>query len=280
MKICINGKFCDSNIATISVDDRGLLLGDGLFETVLAIDGKLIFFQQHYDRLRQSAQQLMIPLHDSYQQLHSSCLSLLTENQLNQTTAAIRITLTRGSSEQRGIGLPQTPHPTLIITANRYQVMPPPELRMMISRFQRNQHSPLTSLKTTNYLEFILCRAHAQRAGFDDGILLNTDGYLTESTTANLFFIDDNVVYTPSLDCGVLPGIVRTQIIELCKAQAIKVEQTQLAPDSIASMDLAFQTNSLVGIAPIHSIDNSHFSDWKNSVFKRIEAAYSEQLTG
>jgi branched-chain amino acid aminotransferase len=252
--IYLNKQFLAATEANINIADRGFLLGDGLFETLSADQGKIAFFKEHYERLKNSAAYLKIPFNYSESDLLKICGSLLEKNNLSNT-AVLRITLTRGLSE-RGIDSPMHGQSTLLITAAAYSP-PTKSITACITDIIRNEHSVISKLKTLNYLENILARQTAKERGFDEGIMLNTQHHITETSVANLFFKIGDTLVTPPLSSGVLPGIIRQQVLNACKQQNIPCLEQTLTLDDIQKASHAFQTNSLIGLQVITKISLS-----------------------
>ncbi|MGB6976446.1 MAG: aminotransferase class IV [Gammaproteobacteria bacterium] len=250
----INQHITSMDSPLIQANDRGLLLGDGLFETLKAIKGLPLFFSKHFARLKRSAQFLAIPFLYSQNEMLSICQQVLNANKLDDKVASLRITLTRGCSN-RGIDLPTDCQPTLLVTANSYSPINSYP-KALVTSLQRNEHSPLIRHKTLNYLELILARKTAKEQGYDEGILLNSCGALTESATANIFLVLNNEeIITPRLEDGILPGITREVIFECCHIVNIPLSEQKIMPEQIKTATEAFQTNSLIGIQTFSFID-------------------------
>ena len=267
----INGSFVSEESPIIYANDRGLLLGDGLFETIKSVSGVLHYFDRHYNRLKKAAAILEMPLSYSLDDLKHYGEQLLKSNQLMDQVAAVRITLTRGRGE-RGISVSSS-SPTLLMTAVAYDdsVADKP-IRMMVTDNRRNEYSVLTTLKTTQYLESIMARQSAQACGFDEGMLLNTKGMLTESSVANIFFVKDDHLITPPISDGVLPGIMRQLILDYCATTGISVEERSVAPTEVYGMTAAFQTNSLIGIQLMSCFDDYYLPELlDNSIIRRLK---------
>lgn len=255
--IAINGKMIPADDAAISPFDRGLLLGDGLFETMRAYHGHVLYFDRHWERLIHSALQSAISIPLSKQAVIDLMDALLKKNQLAHHDAIIRLTLTRGVSVTRGI-LPmdlQQP-PTLLIYSFPYQPVNKAAMSVHISTVTvRNEYSPLSRLKTLNYLDHILARLDAQKLGADEAILLNTRGFIASATTANVFAIMDACVITPPVSDGVLPGIMRRNVIDLCHAHQIPIMEKSIHPDEWMMAEELFLTNSVMEIMPICAVN-------------------------
>lgn len=261
MLIYINGCHFDANKPSILASDRGLLLGDGVFTTIKVVNSHLINFAEHFARLQANARFIHIPFSFTAQALHEACLELLKANNAGEGTFILRITLTRGSS-RRGIDIETNCTPNLIITISKFPDTLPESVSLTLSTFKRNEFSPLTKIKSLNYLDAILARHEAQNLGFDDAILTNTREHICETTTANIFFVGNSKLYTPPLADGVLPGIMRAQVLKTAQALEIQIIQTSIDTHSIAQFDECFITNSVFGIQKISKIGaqifNSH----------------------
>ena len=254
MQVFLNDTIISAEQAHISIHDRGFLLGDGLFETIKATDGCLDYFTAHYQRLAASAKVLALNMPYTHDQLFALCQDLLLANQLMQQTAVLRITLTRGESS-RGIAIVAEAKPTLLITAKVYEKSPLLHPRAYITDIQRNHASSLLQHKTLQYMEPIMARQQAQALGFDEGIMLNTQGCVTESSVANLFFIYPDRILTPRIEDGVLPGIIRAQVITFAKEKALPLFEQEIPVALALQSEAILQTNSLIGIQALASIN-------------------------
>jgi branched-chain amino acid aminotransferase len=246
MKLWLNGALLDAEAARIDPFDRGLTLGDGLFETILCRHGHPLWLDRHLARLGAAAQFLGIPLEWAEDDIVTAVAALIAAEQL--VDGAIRITLTRGPAP-RGLAPPAEPMPTLIMTAAAGLAAPAPVRAIIATVTRRNQASPLSRLKTLNALDNILARREAAERGADDAILVNTADRVAEASAANLFIAAQGVLRTPPLAEGALAGIARALLIE--QRGAI---ETTLTPADLVDADAVFLTNSL-GLRPVASID-------------------------
>lgn len=275
MHLFLNDSIIPEEKASIHIKDRGFLLGDGLFETLKVQNGHIEFFDTHYKRLSDSAKAIFIPLNFSADALKKICQELIIKNELINKTAAMRITLTRGIG-LRGINLPKKPNPTLVISMTEYHPENDQYPRALITNVKRNQFSPIVKLKTLNYLEPIFARNEAQSHGYDEGVMLNTDGFITECSIANIFFVTNNIVSTPSIESGILPGIIRNHVIELCHENGIQIIEKAISVDEALNADEAFQTNSLIDIQPLSQINQKKFSVVDFSITNTLMMLYRQ----
>ena len=235
----------------IGLDDRGLLLGDGLFETVLARAGELVDLEAHLARMVAGCAVLGLPAPDPGQ-AEALMRRALTDAGLTRGRAAVRLTYTAGSGG-RGLDRPQAPQPRLFATAAAAAV-PAGPARLMISTVARNEGSPASRLKTLSYLDNVLARRQATAAGADEAVMLNGRGEVACAAAANLFWIAQGQVFTPSLACGVLDGIVRRAVMA-----AVTVQEAAVGAEALAGAQAVFLTNSLIGVREAASLDGRRF---------------------
>ncbi len=244
----LNGKLINQDHAKISPADRGFLLGDGLFETILIKNGKLEFINQHLKRLYAGMNAIYIKIPYDMAQLSVAVVELLTAT--NFDNASIRITVTRGyacAGSARGITINDNLNPTVMITATPYIKTNHKPLSVMISQYRRNENSPLCQVKALNYLDNIMARNQAVMAGFDDAIMLNSKGNISCATVANIFIDIDGKIITPPLSDGALAGIMRQNIIDMAENTTNQVKQSTIKIDDLYKADEIFITNSLIG---------------------------------
>lgn len=248
-----NGAFVAESEASIAIADRGFTLADGIFETVRAAETRPLWLGEHLARLRAAAEFLGLLVAYDDAAIEGAIVRLLQNNGL--TESAVRITLTRGPTSQRGLWSSDNPgHPTLLITTAATGKMPPQ--RLVICRTtRRNEHSPLSSIKSLNYVDNILARREAIRKGATDAFMLNTQNHVACATVGNVFFRIGGQWVTPRLSDGILPGLARAKIIPVIAAS----EKTLTEPDLLQA-DAAFISNSL-GCTIIASIEGRVLPD-------------------
>jgi aminodeoxychorismate lyase len=239
----------------IPLDDRGLLLGDGLFETVLAVDGALHALDAHLERLAAGCATLGLPAPDR-QEAVALMNRALTGVQAPR--AAVRLTLTAGSGG-RGLDRPAQAEPRLFASAAP-SLRPQASARLVVSGVRRNDGSPASRLKTLSYLDNVLARAEAQTRGADDAVMLNTRGEVACAAAANLFWLKGGVLFTPALECGVLPGVARAEIIAGARRMGVVTREVRTAREEVLSAEACFLTNSLIGLRPVSELDGTRFS--------------------
>jgi branched-chain amino acid aminotransferase group I len=253
--IFLNGKFIPQEEAQVSVLTPGFLYGWGLFETMRAYNNRIVYFDKHLERLKKSARLLNIRCPYSLAQFKEIIHEVVKINGLRD--AYVRLTLWKS---ERGAD-------TLII-AKKYQPYSSQKykkgFRACISSFRQNEDSFLAQLKTTNYLLYRLAYAKAREKGFDEAIILNHKGYISEASRSNLFLIKDKELFTPSLECSCLNGITRGGIFDLAKKYNIKAYEGDFSIPDLYACDEAFLTNSLMGIMPLVSVEERRIGLGRN----------------
>jgi branched-subunit amino acid aminotransferase/4-amino-4-deoxychorismate lyase len=237
---------------TVPTDDRGLTLGDGLFETLLAEHGRLQFWDAHLARLLAGCAALGIPA-PSASDLLSAAREALERGGLEDARAAVRLTWTAGSGG-RGLGRPRAPAPRLFAAAFEAPVAAPRAASLATVAVRRNEGSAASRLKTLSYLDNVLARAEAARTGADEAVMLNNRGELACAAAANLFWIEDRRLFTPALECGVLDGIMRRAVIRAAAGLGVECLEVRVQRQGFGAVPM-FITNSLIGLRPVERLD-------------------------
>ena len=264
--------------AMISALDYGFLYGYGLFETMRAYGGQVFRLDRHLDRLERSAR--ILGMSTETLDLKSAVEDVVQANQLSE--ARVRITISIGEGEM--IFVPNIcKKPTVLILAVPYQ--PYPEqvyqkgFRAIISSILRNSQSPISRLKSVNYLENILTKEGANTAGADEALCLNEKGFLAEGSMSNLFVVTDGVLRTPGEASGILPGITRGAIIELAEELGIKAVEDDITLKELIDSEEAFLTNSLIEVMPLTEVDGKTIAAGRpGSVTRKIMNSYKQMI--
>ncbi|WP_419952618.1 aminotransferase class IV [Methylobacterium sp.] len=233
--------------------DRGLTLGDGLFDTALCLGGRLAFREAHLARLAASADDLGFSIdREAVGEAMRRVAAAIGDG-------ALRTTITRGSGP-RGLAPPEPARPVWWIAATPRRAgsgFTPVSLHP--STIRRNETSPTARIKTLGYLDAILAAREARARGFDEALFLNTKGHLACAGTGNLFAILDGRLVTPPLSDGVLPGIVRAQVLGLARSLGIGTAERSLALEEVLAAEAVLMTNSLRGLSPVRVIGTTAF---------------------
>jgi len=272
MIVFVNGQFVPEEQATISVFDRGFLYGDGLFETLLVANGKPFRWEQHLLRLRRGAAYLKISLPYKPEELRRFVSRLVEENQM--PSALLRLTLSRGVGI-RGYSPRGAINPAFTISLHAAPARAannPPRWRLITSSLRLPADEPLAQFKTCNKLPQIVARAQADAAGADEALLLNTKGHVVEASSGNLFWIERATIKTPSLASGILPGVTREVVCELCASLGAKVHEATISPQRLQKVEGVFLSLSSMGIVEAVALNNRQLAT--SPLAGRLNEAY------
>jgi branched-chain amino acid aminotransferase len=275
-EVYINGKVVHASEAVVSLFDRGFLYGDGIYETLRVYQGKPFMLDAHIERMAKgcSAISLAMPAQETIKQ---GVYSVLEANSLKD--AYLRITVTRGPTGQMWYDI-RAEQPTVVIFAKPYTA---PDfglgVRLIVSRFRTDERSPLSGVKQIGILPKIMARLEAVQAGADDALLLDSRGYVSEATSSNAFWVVNGRLFTPSLSCGILPGITRRVVIELAKESGLEICEGEFELDEVFKAQEAFLTSSTWEIVPVASVDGVTIgSGLPNPVTQYLQRLYSDNL--
>jgi branched-chain amino acid aminotransferase/4-amino-4-deoxychorismate lyase len=244
-------------MTAVPTDDRGLLLGDGLFETILFKQGRAVLWEEHLARLARGCGVLGLPSPDA-DGLHGAAARAVREAGLGAARAAVRLTWSAGGGG-RGLDRPASPSPRLIASAAA-AARPTTPAALIVSSVRRNAFSPTSRLKTLSYLDNVLARREALAVGADEAVMLDGEGRLACASAANLFWITNDRLHTPSLACGVLDGVLRAQVLAAADALGSSVHEVEVPPSALHPAQALFITNSLIGLRPVARLDGRAFA--------------------
>ena len=254
--ISINGRLLPANTPCITADDRGFTLGDGVFETIRARNGRPLLLQTHLQRLRQGAQVLEMGV-PSPARLAGEARRVLEASRLSE--AVLRLSVSRGAG-QRGLAPASDTTPTVIVSAQPFQPYPlrwyDEGVSASVTGITRNEHSPLAGIKSLSYVEQVLARLAAQRGGSDLGLLLNTTGHIVSADCANLFIVRERRLLTPPLAAGALPGVARQVLLNIAGGLGLETAEVGLTREDLDHADEVLLTNVLLEVAPLVRLDD------------------------
>ncbi|MBP7051831.1 MAG: aminotransferase class IV family protein [Phycisphaerae bacterium] len=272
-KVFLNNELVDVEKAAISVADSGLLYGAGLFETMRSRNGVVFRVEDHLDRLFFSAAALSIDHSFDKPCLLSALDRVLEANDLKD--ARLRLTLTNGplaeSEDQR--------RPTLLITATEFRPYPSDYYNtgvlVVLCPFRQNPTDPTCGHKTTNYYPRLLALNLAHRRRAAEALWFATDNRLAEGCISNVFLVKDSVLYTPSVQTPVLPGIARKTVLQVAKEQSIEAVEKDLYIADLLGADEVFLTNIVMEVLPVthieqHAVGNGNVG----SVTQRLRESF------
>jgi branched-chain amino acid aminotransferase len=316
MIVFVNGQFVPEEQAVVSVFDRGFLLGDGLFETVQVRQGVPFRWAQHAERLQRGAALLRLPLPTPVagaedatngpcdlepgragppgrpcewqraqrsrptkpgvrlmESLRPQVGELIRRNGLSD--AVLRITVSRGPGP-RGYSITGAGPSTLVMALHPTPAPAPKTWRVATSAVRLVTGDPLAGVKTCSKAWQVMARAEAEAKGADEALLLNTDGQLAEGAGANLFWIEGGLVCTPPVSAGILPGITRALVLELCAELGVPVCETNGTRQTLLAVEGVFFTLSTWGIVPASELDGCPLPH--SPLVDRLQAASQNRL--
>lgn len=249
MTVWCNGHFVEN--LSLDVAERGLMLGDGIFETIAMRGGKAIWLDEHLQRLQSAATELGLKL--NIVEIHAALSAVL--GQSSSPNEVLRLTLTRGPTP-RGFTA-DGESPSLIISLNPFDLSKlPKSVRLATSSIRRNPTSPASRLKTLSYIDGIAA-AREVAAHADDAVMLNTDGHVASTTIANIFLLKHKKLVTPANDQAILKGIARSKLINGAVELGLQIETRPVKPDELLKADAVFLTNSLRLATAVSTIDRT-----------------------
>jgi aminodeoxychorismate lyase len=274
MLVFLNGHFLPEAQAVVPVNDRGFLLGDGLFETMRVAGGRPFRFAQHLERMTRGADFLKIKPPFTPKELEKFAAQLIEQNKLPD--AILRVTLTRGPGG-RGYNFNGDSKPTVVMTLHVVPSLENPiEWNLVTSSFHIPAADPLSSFKTTSKLLHVMARAEAKEKGADEALLINTNGEVAETAGGNLFWVYQDNICTVPTGRGVLPGITRAVVLEICQSLGLPVCKRVIKPEALRNSTGVFVTQSALGIVPVSSFDGEPVAP--SPLVDQIARAYHEML--
>lgn len=271
--VFLNGRIVPAGRAVVGVFDRGLMYGDGLFETLRAYGGVVFALDRHLQRLGLSAATLGIPVPRF--DWPKVIARLLERNGLLGADAWVRLTLTRGPAEP-GLLPPDAPEPTTILMARPVDPRLPAWQRrgVAVITLPFAHDSVLAEHKTLHYLPAVLGKGMARRAGAHEGLYALPDGTLREGTTSSLFVVRRGVLCTPP-GRGILPGITREVVLRIAAAAGLRAKETQLRANDLYRSEEAFLGASVSELIPIVRADGRRIGSGRpGPVTRRLQRLY------
>jgi branched-chain amino acid aminotransferase len=251
--VFLNGRIVDAARASVSVYDRGVLYGDGLFETMRAYKGVAFAIEEHFHRLRTSADILGLPIPNL--DWPGAISALLERNGLERHDAWVRLTVTRGPAEPRVLP-PDLPKPTTIMMVRPVdrEIAEHQKRGVKVALLPFSCHGFIPEHKSLNYLPAVLGKVLASYHGAYEGLFVRTDHILTEGTTSSVFIVRDGTLWTTP-EGGILPGVARALVLELARSNGLRAVEREITTTDLRLADEAFLTSSMVEVVPIVQVD-------------------------
>jgi D-alanine transaminase len=276
--IYLNGEYLPLKEATVSVEDRGFLFGDGIYEVVRFYGGRPFRLEAHLQRLHHSAQGAHLPLPDAVSHLTSIIERVVSENNLQD--AEIYIECTRGAAHPRSHPFPAEPHPTLLVMPVPIHALPDDALTRGLStvtapdiRWRR------CDIKSIMLLPNIIAKQEAREQGVFEAILVR-DGIITEGASTNVFAVIEGLLTTHPADHDILAGITRQVVLELAAELDLAVHEEPFTVDQLYSAQEVFLTSTTLEVQPVTQIDGRAVGNGRPGVVTmRLHEAF-QKTTG
>ena len=274
IKVWINGELIHRDQAKISVFDSAVQGGDAVWEGVRVYDGRIFCFEKHLNRLMESAKSMDFSNVPSVEEVKNAVFSTLKANGMKDDTH-IRLTLTRGEKITSGMNpkLNQFGCTLIVLAEWKSSIFYGKELRLVTSNIRRN--SPLcldSKIHHANLINNILAKIEANYAGADDALMLDLDGFVSETNATNIFMIKNGLVITP-FPKACLPGITRSLIIEICKNNNIPIVVQDISVTELYNADEVFTTGTMGELARVNEIDNRKIEN-KGGVLMQLQSLF------
>ena len=281
IKIFVNGKFLDRNNAKISVFDSGFLLGDGVWSGIRLHNGKLLFLKDHLQRLYDDAKAISLKIHVNKKELTKYLIQTVKKNKM-LSDVHIRLIISRG--------IKSTPYQDPSFTISKPTIVIIPEYKkpdeklykkglilktVKTIRGPKNVQDPV--LNTLSKLNCILACIEAKKNNADEALMRDINGNIATNNSTHFFFIKDNKVYTSTGNYCV-KGITRKNVIDICKANKIRIYQKNFKLKDVMKADEAFVTGTFANIIPVKKINNKKFSIKKSNLTFIIRNLYLEKI--
>jgi len=280
MTVYLNGMYLDQSQAVVSVDDRGFLFGDGVYEVTRARNGVLFEGDRHLRRLRRGLEGLSIALPPGLELEALAAISerLLQENDLGTGDATVYLQITRGSAPRRHQFPPPGTPPTVYLTANRLVLPDDVRSRGAAAVTTADVRWGRCDLKTINLLPNVLAKQQAVAAGAFEALLVR-DGIVTEGASSNLFAVVDGVIRTHPATNRILAGITREVLLELAAELALPVAQDPIRVEDLGRATEVMVTATTADVMPIVHVDGRPVRDGRpGPVARQLHGALTRRL--
>lgn len=278
MYVYLNDRIVPREDAVVSVFDHGFLYGDGIYETMRSYNGIVFMIDEHIKRLFRSASLIGLKIPYTSEKLKSSIYETIQANNLEN--AYVRLTISRGCGSL-GLDPDLCQKPSIVIIVKEQKDYPKSlyqkGLKAIIAQTRRNHKEAINpQIKSLNFLNNILAKLEAKEKNANEAIMLNVYGKLTEGTICNVFFYKDNMLLTPSIDCGILDGITRGIVIEIAKKEGIKVKEGKFTKSDIYAAHEIFITNTTMEVMPVSELDDNEYP--VGEISKNLRKLYRQKV--
>ncbi len=255
--IFMNGQLVPEQEAVVSVFDHGFLYGDGVFEGIRAYNGRIFKLEEHIKRLFESAHSILLNIPYDHRQVVEAVVDTVNANNLKD--AYIRVVVSRGVGDL-GLDPQKCKDSQMVIIADKISLFPEElynkGLSVVTVATRRNNADALDpKIKSLNYLNNILVKLEANRAGVLEAIMMTPQGYICEGSGDNIFIYRKNKLITPPAYLGILEGITRDVIIELAESEGFEIKEEPFTRHDLYVADECFLTGTAAEVIPVTEVD-------------------------
>lgn len=257
----LDGVIAPETETVVPVLDRGFLFGDSVYEVIRTLSGAPFAWEEHLDRLWQSAAGIRMRLDLDRRTVVQRIVDTLAR--AGNAESYIRIVVSRGAGSAPNIDLAHAPATPcwLVMVRALAPIDGVPVHLARVERLRNDRRALDPAVKSGNYLNNVLGLAEARDRGATDCLFLNAEGHVTEASTSNVFAVVRGTVCTPPLDSGILAGVTRAMLLDWCRAQGIPVAERNLTAAEFAAADEAFLSSTLRSVSPVLSLDGRPFGN-------------------
>ncbi len=278
--IYLNGEYVTKSDAKVSVFDQGILYGDGVFEGIRVYNGRVFKCKEHIDRIYNTAKAIMLEIPLTKDEFKEALLETCRRNEIKE--GYIRPVVTRGVGNL-GLNPKNSSKATVFIIASTISLYPKEMYEKgmpIVTATQRRNKATIVDpqIKSLNYLNNILAKIEANRAGVPEALMLNHDGIVAECTGDNIFIIKDGVIYTPPVHVGILDGITRRTVMYLAEQMNYKVVEKEFSLFNVYIADECFLTGTAAEVIPVTAVDQRVIGEdgTVGNITKKLIAAFHE----
>lgn len=262
--------FLDGEPLKEKIPLRSLLYGEGVFETFRWKGSPPVYLDKHIDRMEIGSEFLSIPF-PGKRRIKTAVEEAVKTSKIADAYVKVCLLSSGGMKFHE-----RAKEGCVLVIVREYE--PQKEnMRAHVVQMRRTSSSPLLRVKSVNYLENVLARREAMEKCYDEAIFLNERGEVTEGSSTNIFWVKKEVLHTPAVECGLLPGITREALISLAPKMGLNVVEGRFRLDEVISSDCVFLTNSLVGMVALTCVDKTDvkldekmFAKLRIALFKKL----------
>jgi D-alanine transaminase len=281
MLVYLNGELLEKSKATISLDDRGFLFADGIYEVLRAIDGRFIESERHIRRLERNARELRLEMTaDQVAALAAVARSLLERNALDEGHALVYMEITRGAALRRHAFPPSGTAPTVYVTASRFTPLEEHQERGVPVITHPDLRWARCDIKSINLLPNVLANEAAHERDCYEAVLLR-EGMVTEATHSSLFGVVNGVIRTHPTGERILPSVTREVVLELARDAGLQLKEKAMSEKELRAAEELFLASTTADVMPVTSVDGSPVGEGTpGAITRQLQQAFRWHVRG